>query len=145
MKAFLRFALYWCVTQVLSAEFPEELLEEHDYECFKKLNLDKNTFSSYFDDRLRLVHLDETGIKLLECVLKDGNYFTPEGKLNKELMVKRIAKWLKFMVKCDPEGKDWAALAAEFYEHCDKIKGDNGVELTKKWNKCLTDKADTIE
>ncbi|XP_031355039.1 uncharacterized protein LOC116179390 [Photinus pyralis] len=144
MKTFLRFILLCCVVEVLSVDFPEDLLDEHAYGCFKKLNLSKDILSSYFDDRLKMVNLDETGVNLLKCQLKDGNYFTHEGEPNKEPMVKWIAKWLKLIAKRDPQGKDWATLAAEFYEHCENIKDDNEAELMKRWNKCLTDQADNI-
>ncbi|XP_031339174.1 uncharacterized protein LOC116167790 [Photinus pyralis] len=139
----LSLVFLWYVVQVVSAEFPEELIEEHVHECLKELNLDKKIISSIFDDKLRVVNLDETGAKLLKCGVKKGNYFTPDGNLNKEVIVGRIAKWLKFMVKHDE--KDSTALAEEFYQHCENVKGEDQFEVMKQWNKCLANKADTIQ
>ncbi|KAB0793817.1 hypothetical protein PPYR_13437 [Photinus pyralis] len=138
----LCFVLLLCIVQVLSVEFPDELMDNAAHECLKEHNVDKEVLSKYLDDKFRMHDLDEMGNKLMKCTFEKRKYYSPDGGLNKEEIIKDLVKLLKFVVK--KEGTDYEALAEKFYEKCDEVKDADQVEHMKKWNNCLVTEIEKI-
>ncbi|KAB0801835.1 hypothetical protein PPYR_04021 [Photinus pyralis] len=133
----LCFVLLCCIVQVLSAEFPEELIDDIVRECLKEHNVDIKELSKYFDDKLRITSVDDVGNKLIKCSIEKRKYYAPDGGFDKDVVLKDIAKSLTAFVKT--EGTDYEALAEKLYEKCEGIKGADQVEHIVNWNNCLVD------
>ncbi|KAB0793816.1 hypothetical protein PPYR_13436 [Photinus pyralis] len=136
MKAHvLSLVFVWCIVQVLSVKFPEELIDDYIHECLEEHKLDKKVLDGYFDDSFRVVNLDDNGLKLTGCIVEKSNYYGPDGKFNKDVMTKDIEKWAKFLIKHEVE--DYEALAAKLQGNCEKVNGKDRVEQLINWNNCL--------
>ncbi|XP_031354716.1 uncharacterized protein LOC116179140 [Photinus pyralis] len=141
MKAnILCFVFIWCVVQVTSSEFPDELIEDYMRECMDELKLDKSVLSKMFDEKFRMVHVDEDGKKLLECGIKKGDLISADGKMNKIMLMKDIINTIRLLGKGDSE-----KMAEEVYKKCDEGNADDDhIERIRHWSNCVLDEIDKM-
>ncbi|KAB0801839.1 hypothetical protein PPYR_04025 [Photinus pyralis] len=134
-KNLLCFVFFCCAVQVFSKELPDELIDEKIHECLKELNLDKKILSTVFDDKFQIKNLSEDGVKLTKCGIKKGNYYTPDGEFNREVMVEATVKTIKSLVK--HEVHDVETVADSVFEKCKTRKGEDAVAETTNLNNCV--------
>ncbi|KAB0793814.1 hypothetical protein PPYR_13434 [Photinus pyralis] len=138
----LSLVFVWCILQVLSVRYPEELIEDYIRECLEELKLENEVLDVYFDDIFRVVNLDDRGDKLVGCLVKRCNYYRSDGKYNKEVMIKDIVKWMKFLVKREVE--NYEALAEKLHGNCGNMNGKDRVEKLINWNNCLAEEIELL-
>ncbi|XP_031332180.1 uncharacterized protein LOC116162663 [Photinus pyralis] len=115
--------LLWCIVQCFLWSSPT------NFWTMLPASVSKNITSRYFDDKLRLVYLDELGTKLLKCSIEKRNYYDSDGEFNKEVITKEITKWLELLLK--KKGMDYEEQAEKMYQKCKQGKDDDQVERIK--------------
>ncbi|KAK5641155.1 hypothetical protein RI129_009702 [Pyrocoelia pectoralis] len=134
--------LLCCVSQLFSFEVPDELIDTKTQECLSELNFDKKIVSKYVDEKLRIINLDEDGIKLMKCSIKKGNYYTPDGEFNREAIIEELAKTIHYYVH--HEMKDKVAVATQLYDKCNTRNGKDQVEELTNLNNCIVNEAQKV-
>ncbi|KAF5299403.1 hypothetical protein FQA39_LY11549 [Lamprigera yunnana] len=131
MHKFIVPVLVFCCVQVLSYDFPLDVLDKKSLECLQRLKLDINVLISHFDEKLYLPEDNSEVNTFFEKTTECENYFEDDGKFIKHLLERDIkASYLPVLKR-----QDLAESVPNIAEKCIHIKDENiGVRLSKAHN-----------